>query len=386
MKKLTNMILLVFFIACSVYAQEQQEQEDKLKIKPSGRILLDGGVFDADNYDDMFNDGVAIPDMRIGFSAKYGKWKSKVDIGYAYKKVSAKDIFIQYTFNENNLIRGGYFVHQFGLQSATSSSFKITMEEPLSNQAFFNSRLMGIMFIHNKNKFFGTLSVFAEGDAMKYSTDQLGNEGYGMMSRLIFRPLREPTKIFHIGISGAFESPRYNSDDTKNHSSYVLKSQFPTRIAKVVAQQAEITDAKMLYKFTPEFTGSIGRLAIESQYFYVFVDRKENFENYQASGAYALLRGIIKGPNYEYSNNSSGIGTPAPGSMELVLGYNYTDLSDHKSNILGGSVNDYSLTFNYYINKYMIWRVRTSLTKASDRTGFNDTNLSLIETRFQIKF
>ncbi len=383
MNKLISILLLVFFTTYSLYAQEQ---EDKVKVKPSGRILLDAGIFDANNYNDLFNDGAAIPDVRIGFSAKYGKWKGKVDIGYAYKKVSTKDIFIQYTFDENNLIRGGYFVHQFGLQSATSSSFKITMEEPLSNQAFFNSRLIGAMFIHNKDKFFGTLSVFAEGDAMKYSTDRLGNEGYGMMSRLIFRPLRESTRIFHIGISGAFESPRYNSDDSKNHNSYVLKSQFPTRIAKVAAQKAEITDAKMLYKFTPELTASIGRLAIESQYFYVHVNRKHNLESYKASGAYALLRGIIKGPNYKYSDNSSGIGTPAPGSLELVLGYNYTNLSDHKSNILGGDVNDFSLTFNYYVNKYMIWRIRTSITKASDREGFEDTNLSLIETRFQIKF
>jgi len=81
-----------------------------------------------------------------------------------------------------------------------------------------------------------------------------------------------------------------------------------------------------------------------------------------------------------------GIGTPAPGSMELVLGYNYTDLSDHKARILGGRVNDWSLTFNYYPNKYMIWRVRGSLTKATDRAGYDDTNLSLIETRFQVKF
>ena len=34
----------------------------------------------------------------------------------------------------------------------------------------------------------------------------------------------------------------------------------------------------------------------------------------------------------------------------------------------------------------MIWRVRGSLTKATDRAGYDDTNLSLIETRFQVKF
>ena len=376
------LILLGLTLIGTAYSQE----EEKLTVKPSGRILMDAGAFHADHYNDKFKDGVAIPDVRIGFGAQYGEWKTKVDVGFAYAKLSLKDIFMEYVFNKENLLRGGFFVHQFGLQSATSSSFKITMEEPASNQAFFNSRLVGLMFLHNKEKFFGTLSLFAESEAMKQSTDKLGNEGYGMMSRLVYRPLRDPGKIFHIGLSGAFESPRYNSTPEKNHRWYALKSEFPTRIARVTAQQADITEAKMLYKFTPEITAAIGRLAIESQYFFVTVNRDKGLPRYQASGAYALLRGLVKGDRYVYSDGDSGIGTPAPGSMELVLGYNYTDLSDHNANILGGRVNDWSLTFNYYPNKYMIWRVRGSLTKATDRAGYDDTNLSLIETRFQVKF
>lgn len=376
------LLLLGLILTCPAYSQD----EEKLTVKPSGRILMDAGAFHADHYNDKFNDGVAIPDVRIGFGAQYGQWKSKVDVGFAYAKVSLKDIYVEYIFNKENLLRGGYFVHQFGLQSATSSSFKITMEEPASNQAFFNSRLVGLMFLHSKGPLFGTLSLFAENEAIKQTTDKLGNEGYGMMSRLVYRPLREPGKIVHVGLSGAFESPRYSANPEDNHRSYALKSEFPTRIARVAAQQADITDAKMLYKFTPEVTAAIGRLAIESQYYFVTVNREKGLPRYQASGAYALLRGLVKGKSYAYSDGDSGIGAPDPGSMEVVLGYNYTDLSDHKANILGGRVNDWSLTFNYYPNKYMIWRVRGSLTKATDRAGYDDTNLSLIETRFQVKF
>ena len=38
--------------------------------------------------------------------------------------------------------RVGNFVHQFGLQSSTSSSMKVTMEEPASNEAFFNPKVL----------------------------------------------------------------------------------------------------------------------------------------------------------------------------------------------------------------------------------------------------
>ena len=106
----------------------------------------------------------------------------------------------------------GYFVRQFGLQSGTSSSFKITMEEPLANQAFFNSRLIGAMFVHAGEKYHATASVFAENDAMKMTADKLGNEAWGAMTRLVWRPTTEHGKIFHVGVSGAYKSPRYNKN------------------------------------------------------------------------------------------------------------------------------------------------------------------------------
>lgn len=382
MKRIFIMMALGLALVSSAKAQE----EDKLVVKPSGRILMDAGLFDANNYNEKFNDGMAIPDMRVGFKAKYGQWSGKVDIGYAYGNVSMKDVFMENNLGKHDLIRVGYFVHQFGLQSATSSSFKISMEEPQSNQAFFNSRLLGAMYVHSKDQFFGTLSFFEETEAMKRNSNQLGNNGVGMMSRLVYRPWREPGKIFHIGISGAFETPRYNSNAELNHHSFVLSSNFPTRIASVAAQSATISDAKVMYKFTPEMNVAIGRLAIETQYYYAQVNRNNGQKNYKASGAYGLLRGLVKGTNYKYTDSDCGIATPDPGSMEVVLAYNYTDLSDHNAEILGGRLSDWSATFNYYLNKYMIWRVRCSLTKTTDRADYLNTKLTILETRLQIKF
>ena len=370
-----------------------QKVEEKIEIKPAGRILIDGGVFGANHYHDQFVSGVAMPDFRAGLGARYGQWKAKIDIGYAYNALSVKDVLIEYGFSKHTLLRGGYFVHQFGMQSATSSSFKISMEEPQSNEAFFNGRLVGVMLMHQKDKFFGTLSLFAENEAMKKSPTVTGSQGMGMMSRLLYRPRREEGNIFHVGISGAFETPRYGEikDNTGKvtgitHSSYVLKTPFPTRIAKVTAQQANIENATFLYKFSPELLFAKGNWGLEAQYYYVNVNRKSGFEAFDASGAYAMVRTIIKGSPYAYSDADGGIATPKAGAMELVAGYNYTDLSNAQAGILGGRLNDYSLTFNYYINKYMIWRVRTSYTAVGYRAGKENTNLSLIETRLQIKF
>lgn len=317
---------------------------------------------------------------------RYGQWKSKIEMGYANQALSVKDVFIEYDFNKHTLLRGGYFLHQFGMQSVFGASAKISMEEPLSNSAFYNNRLVGLMLMHQKDKFFGTLSLFAENEVMKKNADKTGSQGMGMMSRLLYRLHREEGNIFHIGISGAFETPRYNKDAALNHSSYILKTYFPTRIARVAAQEATINNATFLYKFSPELLLAKGRWSLEAQYYYLNANRKSGFEAFDASGAYAMVRTIIKGKPYVYADADAVMATPKAGAMELVAGYNYTDLSNSKAGILGGRLNDYSLTFNYYINKYVIWRVRTSYTSVGYRADKENTNLGLIETRLQIKF
>lgn len=360
--------------------------EEKVEIKSVGRIHFDGGVLGANNYHNQFVSGVVLADFRAGLVMRYGQWKSKIEMGYANQALSVKDVFIEYDFDKHTLLRGGYFLHQFGMQSVFGASAKIAMEEPLSNSAFYNSRLLGLMLQHQKDKFFGTLSLFAENEAIKQSTDKTGSQGMGMMSRLLYRLHREEGNIFHVGISGAFDTPRYNKDAALNHSSYILKTSFPTRIARVTAQEATINNATFLYKFSPEVLFAKGRWGLEAQYYYLNVNRKNGFEAFDASGAYAMVRTIIKGKPYAYADADAVMATPKAGAMELVAGYNYTDLSNSKAGILGGRLNDYSLTFNYYINKYVIWRVRTSYTSVDYHRDRENTNLSLIETRLQIKF
>lgn len=363
-----------------------QKVEEKVEIKSVGRIHFDGGVLGANNYHNEFVSGIALADFRAGLMMRYGQWKSKIEMGYANQALSVKDVFIEYDFNKHTLLRGGYFLHQFGMQSVFGASAKISMEEPLSNSAFYNSRLLGVMLQHQKDKFFGTLSLFAENEAIKQNTEKTGSQGMGMMSRLLYRLHREEGNIFHIGISGAFETPRYNKEATLNHSSYILKTYFPTRIARVAAQEATINNATFLYKFSPELLVAKGRWGLEAQYYYLNANRKSGFEAFDASGAYAMVRTIIKGKPYAYADANAVMATPKAGAMELVAGYNYTDLSNSKAGILGGRLNDYSLTFNYYINKYVIWRVRTSYTSVGYRADKENTNLGLIETRLQIKF
>ena len=366
------------------FAAAANAQENKLVVKPSGRILMDAAFLSSSNkaVDEQCVDGVNVPDIRIGMKVSYGKWEGKADIGYARGSVSPKDIFIQYNFNKQNFLRGGYFVHQFGYQSATSSSFKVSMEEPETHSAFgVGGRLVGLMYEHSDDKFMGTGSVYTDAQSFKKQTNHTGYQGTGLLTRLVYHPLIEKGNLFHVGIGLNYELA------AENRSNMEFKAPYPVRVAGINAIGAKITDAKSDFKFSGELMAAKGHVGIEGQYIFMNVDRKGDAKSYNAWGAYGNLRFLLNN-EYEYVKNDAGIATPAPKSWELVAAYNYTDMNDAKAGFHGGKLSDWALTMNYYINKYMIWRVSGHIVRAgeSDYSGFNKNTFRVIETRLQFKF
>lgn len=366
------------------FAAAANAQENKLVVKPSGRILMDAAFLNSSNkaVDEQCVDGVNVPDIRIGMKVSYGKWEGKADIGYARGSVSPKDIFIQYNFNKQNFLRGGYFVHQFGYQSATSSSFKVSMEEPETHSAFgVGGRLVGLMYEHSDDKFMGTGSVYTDAQSFKKQTNHTGYQGTGFLTRLVYHPLIEKGNLFHVGIGLNYELA------AENRSNMEFKAPYSVRVAGINAIGAKITDAKNDFKFSGELMAAKGHVGIEGQYIFMNVDRKGDAKSYNAWGAYGNLRFLLNN-EYEYVKNDAGIATPAPKSWELVAAYNYTDMNDAKAGFHGGKLSDWALTMNYYINKYMIWRVSGHIVRAgeSDYSGFNKNTFRVIETRLQFKF
>ncbi len=388
MKRIILAPVAALLCAASAMAQDS---EPKFTIKPTGRILMDGAVYLGGNDDiegtgdKKFVDGVAIPDLRLGVKAGYGKWKAKVDVGFGYGKVGLKDTYIEYDFNESNLIRGGYFVPQFGLNSETSSSMKPSYEEPTSNEFFYaNPRLLALMHIYDKGQFFAGTTVFAEAAAMTKNATEMGKQAWGAQTRLVWRPMHSDGDAFQIGCSFNYSSPTGG-----DHNEFTYSANFPSRVSKVTNVSATIDHAKGLFKMPPEVLFMRGNIALEAQYYYMNVARKDGFRNYTAQGAYGMFRALLLGSRYRYSHVDCGMATPDPRSLEVVLGYNYTNASDASAGIYGGITNDANCTFNYYINKYMIARLRYSYTNVRDRRVGDLTakrHVNLIEARLQIIF
>lgn len=360
----------------------------KFKFTPAGRILFDGaGYFPGG---DGFASGVALPDIRIGGKAQFGQWQAKFDIGFGYGKLSMKDVFIQYSFKgTNNYLRAGYYVHQYGLNAATSSSFKPSGEAASSDDFFTaTGRNVGISFVLDLPKFFmgvsGITGVGLGGD----NAATKGHTSFGALGRFVWRPIARQGATVQIGVSPWYQSAYKQRDketDKLGPGYFNWSANYPTRVAKVTALSATVDDAKGVFKLSPELLLSYDRVALESQYYYMNIARNNGKQAYQAHGVYGLFRCLLLGDSsYGYSHGDAGLALPKPKTFELVAGYNYTN-ANH-AGINGGIMNDYCVTLNYYINKYMLARLGWHYTDVRASATTPNRHVNIIQARIQFKF
>ncbi len=373
--------------AIGAHAQGTSATETKpeFSVRPTGRLLVDAAAF-AGNAQGLFKPGLGVPEARLGAAASYGKWDVRIEVGYAYGKVGLKDMAIGYDFDGMNSLRVGSFIQQYGYQSGTSASMKITMNEPLSSVVANNSRYLGIMYTHSSSKWFNTISFHAEPNAMILAPNQMDKQGYGFLSRQVWHPYTEPGRILSIGLSGGFATPQYNEDKELNHHTFTLAGNFPVSVDRVPALSATVAGAMNQWKFTPEIAAAYGPVALEAQYFYNQVNRRHSLPAFRGQGGYVNLRTLLLDGQYEYSLPMACIAMPKPGQLECVMSYNYTTLTDAKAGVWGGRFSDLSCTFNYYINPYMIFRFRYSYAHRWDSAVGPTVDLSSFAARIQFQF
>lgn len=262
---------------------------------------------------------------------------------------------------------------------------KPSYEEPTSNEFFYaNPRLLALMWVYDKGKYFAGTSVFTEAAAMTNNATAMGKQSWGVQTRLLFRPNHVDGDVLQLGCSFNYSSP--NNDE---HNGFSYSANFPSRVSKVTDLSATVDHAKGSFKLSPEFLLIKGNVAFEAQYYYMNVIRKDGFKNFKAHGAYGMFRTLLIGSQYTYTHADAGVATPAARSLEMVLGYNYTKASDSSAEVWGGISQDINCTFNYYINSWMIARLRYSYTTVRDRKVENllpKRHVNILEARLQIIF
>jgi phosphate-selective porin OprO/OprP len=381
----TLKIIMAASLLSPLFLNAQENDEPKIHVRPTGLIEMDAG-FATGKDTELLKGGADLPDVRVGVMADYGNWEAKLDVGYAYGKVGLKNITLKYNFDERNFVIAGNLIHQFGMNTTYAASRKSTFEEPLSNETFNIPRKLGVMYQHSGAQLFAAASVHLETTASTLTPNQSDGQGYGILSRAAYHPISSGGNVVHVGISGGFATPQYSEVESENHKIVTLSACFPTRIERVSAISATVDHAMNMFKLSPELLLAKDRVALESQYYFAQVNRRDNLQAYRAQGAYATVRGLLIGRGYKYSDVLGELAEPTKGSLECAVNYNYTTLSDSRTGIYGGRLNDVSCTFTYYFNKYILARLRYGYTHRWDNANAPRSSVSFLQMRMQIAF
>jgi phosphate-selective porin OprO/OprP len=360
----------------------------KFKFSPMGKLLIDGALFTPTG--DTFSHGFSLTEVRLGGLVSYGQFGAKIDIGYAAGKFGLRDVYMQYQPNNNHLLRLGYFVHEFGLNAAYAGFMKSSMLNPMPDD-YFNatSRNLGLMYTYDKSAWFAAASVFATPENITNYANAQGKISMGAMGRFVYRPFHSAGEILQIGISPRYQGAKHERlDDGKVSAGYLsYAAAFPTKVDNVSMLGATVSNARGAFMLSPELIMAKSRFALESQYYYLNANRRHGYDSYTAHGVYAMLHGLILGDkSYGYTSSTASLKRPNPKSLECVLAYNYVNANDRYAGIFGGIASEYSATFNYYINKYMIARLRYGYTTVHGSAVQKDCSTSIIQARLMFYF
>lgn len=390
MRRYVGITLLVFLLMFP-FKGIAQEEEPKFKASPIGRVLVDGALY-ASPQKELFKDGMAIPEARIGVKMSYGKWISMIDAGIAYGKIGLRNMWIQYNFTEKNFLRFGNFINPYGLQSTKTLSFKSTFEQPLVSALYTPGIQLGVMYSHFSPSFYGAGSIHMESSALTNVMNYplFNQQGYSILARIVWRQKDSGVSnhpVIQAGISGGFSTPeRHLVGEEDIHDAFAISANYPTKVTTLTAIGTTVDNAMNLFKFTPELLLAYKRIALESQYFFERINRRNDLRAFNSQGAYVTVRGILRGGNYIYDAANAQILNPNKNALECVVDYNYATLSDPRAGIYGGRANSFNVTFNYYFNAYVTARLNYTYTHTWERAGYQPTTLNGFQARIMVMF
>lgn len=365
--------------AATVFGQEKAPS--KLKTSFNGRFYLDGTAFFKNKT--PLGSGATMSDIRLGAKGSYEKFQAKLDIGFAKKSISLKDIFIEYDFKENSYVRAGHFAEPFGIDYMESSAGIKFINAGSVTEAFAPGRKIGLEYMGWTKSFWYAAGIFGD-THFQEKASYTGNDGYAFTGRLVYNQLQNPGRILHLGAAASYRVP----DATKTGGDRVISygATLGSMVNGTKFVNAEVEDARNSFKVAGELVGALGKFSLQGEYFYAQVDRYGDLKKYKASGAYGQLAFLAKGGDYAYAAPWARLAVPEPGSLEFAARFSWLDLNDSKASIMGGTQNDFTFACNYYWKKFITLRLNYVHAHVGEYALNGKENFDFVSARIQVFF
>lgn len=378
---MNRLLLFVLFVLCAGAASAQltlRTEKGDFSCRFIGRALFDFGVF-ADDKTELGN-SVDLYDVRLGAVLDFADhWGGKIELGFVNNKVSLKDVYLDFRKGSHLVILGHYFEY-FALGARIGSSDMKFNGYTATDQAFGDRRKFGISYAYKRERWDLCVGVFDDKDAGSSADDE--DEGYVVASRVQYRPYLKDGQVVHVALSSRFYKL---GDKTEHRLSY--RAGAPSTLVSEKFLRAELTDAKSEWKYAADVVMTLGRWYAQAEYLRTRVKRLDGAPAYDGEGGYAQVGYALLGGRYSYNMSTGMASSTGPKSLELLCRYNFTNMNDRGTGIMGGQQHDISVGAIYYFNKHVALKAsytNVSVDKHSPVAG--KQSFDMVQGRIQVSF
>ena len=191
-------LCVVLFSSASFAQAEKGVKKPDLQWRLIGRVFFDGGFFMNDHLN--LGSSFQVNDVRLGtVLTLFEDWEAKIELGYADKAISFKDIYLSYAW-KRHVFKLGHQYEPFGYARIGSSNYRF-MQHATADEALGTSRKLGLTYSYDRDWWNVMAGVFSNGNVQ--SGGQL-EQGYTLSAKVIARPWMTEKKLLHIGVAPVF--------------------------------------------------------------------------------------------------------------------------------------------------------------------------------------
>ncbi len=348
--------------------------KSQFSINLIGRTNIDAGTFLEDHPDkdgEMHKDnGVTINDTRLGVSGSFRtKFDFKIEICYAKKAISFRDVYVKYNIDKKNHLQFGNFFMPFGMKQL-GLGYKFD-EDASVDYAFCPSRKIGAAYLLTTDKLNLTGGIFSDGNIDNGNSDI--NAGLNLSAKAIFRPVIDVdnAKVLHFGFGTL-----YTNSPTGGKFSSVVPNTFAPKTL-----MTQTFDAPSYSRMEAELIFIQKKFLLEAHYQAAGANERTLDDRSKVNGFLVQASYILVGDKQNYNKATGLAANASPDNLELLCRYDHLNFGDDKI----GVQDDFTIGLNYFISKNFNLKLNYA-NVSSKLAGKEKDNYNMIQVRAQFSF
>lgn len=367
---------IVLATVASSFAQVNVKTEKgDMTLRLIGRTNFDAGTFiGGDSL--VEHNGIAMNDTRLGVSASFDeKFSAKIEICYASKAISFRDLWVGYKLNDNSSITAGNHFQPYGAKPL-GLAYKF-VEDASCDYAFCPSRKIGVSYAYTSDKFNLTAGLFSDGNV---DNGKNIDQGLSLSAKAIFRPIIDDNSVLHFGVAPMF---------VKSPNTVSFTGIIPTTVVSNALIKTGTLDPDNYLRLEAEAIFIKGKFYAEAHYMAtsaknavsVFNEKNAKIEEESVylDGFYAQASFLIKGEKQNYNKKTGLAANASPKSLEVLARVSHLNFDD--DNLKAGKQTDFTVGANYFFNKYLNFKLNYIYAAVKDGDNYN-----MIQSRLQFSF